>query len=77
MFLSCHAIVMSVLPSVYVCVRITFALANPFNAPPPPPQKKALWEQDDTEGFDKQGMRVLLATVSKIFDSLQTAYEGW
>ncbi|XVF65127.1 hypothetical protein PTKIN_Ptkin09bG0221800 [Pterospermum kingtungense] len=37
---------------------------------------KALQEQDDTDGFDKQGMRLLLATVSKIFDSLQTAYEG-
>ncbi|XWS13449.1 hypothetical protein CRYUN_Cryun36dG0038100 [Craigia yunnanensis] len=37
---------------------------------------KALQEQHDSDGFDKQGMRLLLATLSKIFDSLQTAYEG-
>ncbi|XWS22387.1 hypothetical protein CRYUN_Cryun29cG0029600 [Craigia yunnanensis] len=37
---------------------------------------KALQEQHDTDDFDKQGMRLLLATLSKIFDSLQTAHEG-
>ncbi|XP_022722734.1 uncharacterized protein LOC111279928 isoform X2 [Durio zibethinus] len=37
---------------------------------------KALQEHDYTVSFDKQGMRLLLATLSKIFDSLQTAYEG-
>ncbi|MBA0764723.1 hypothetical protein Gotri_014019 [Gossypium trilobum] len=30
----------------------------------------------DTDGFDKQGMRLLLATLNRIFDSLQTTYEG-
>nr|KJB72187.1 hypothetical protein B456_011G166500 [Gossypium raimondii] len=29
----------------------------------------------DTDGFDKQGMRLLLATLNRIFDSLQTTYE--
>ncbi|XWS21873.1 hypothetical protein CRYUN_Cryun30bG0093000 [Craigia yunnanensis] len=37
---------------------------------------KALYEQHDTNSFDKQGMRLLLATLSKIFDSLQIAYKG-
>ncbi|XVF38033.1 hypothetical protein REPUB_Repub20aG0062900 [Reevesia pubescens] len=37
---------------------------------------KALQEQHDTDAFDKEGMMLLLATLSKIFDSLQTAYEG-
>ncbi|MBA0830689.1 hypothetical protein Goarm_015205 [Gossypium armourianum] len=37
---------------------------------------KALQEQQDADGFDKLGMRLLLATLPKIFDSLQTAYEG-
>ncbi|XWS13451.1 hypothetical protein CRYUN_Cryun36dG0038300 [Craigia yunnanensis] len=32
---------------------------------------KALQEQYDIDDFDKQGMRLLLATLSKIFDSLQ------
>ncbi|KAL1120416.1 hypothetical protein V6Z11_D01G164000 [Gossypium hirsutum] len=31
----------------------------------------------DTDGFDKQGMRLLLATLNRIFDSLQTTYEGF
>ncbi|TYI38474.1 hypothetical protein ES332_A02G030400v1 [Gossypium tomentosum] len=30
----------------------------------------------DTDGFDKQGIRLLLATLNRIFDSLQTTYEG-
>ncbi|PPD98348.1 hypothetical protein GOBAR_DD04597 [Gossypium barbadense] len=30
----------------------------------------------DTDGFDKQGMRLLLATLNRIFDLLQTTYEG-
>ncbi|KAE8728062.1 hypothetical protein F3Y22_tig00004779pilonHSYRG00026 [Hibiscus syriacus] len=33
-------------------------------------------EQLEADGSDKQGMRILLATLSKIVDSLQTAYEG-
>ncbi|XP_022761922.1 uncharacterized protein LOC111307883 [Durio zibethinus] len=37
---------------------------------------KSLQEHHDSDGVDKQGMRLLLATLSKIFDSLQTAYEG-
>ncbi|GMI71798.1 putative type 1 membrane protein [Hibiscus trionum] len=37
---------------------------------------KALQEQLEADGFDKQGMRLLLVTLSKIFDSLQTAYKG-
>ena len=37
---------------------------------------KALQEQHDIDGFDKQGIRLLLATLSKIFDSLQITYEG-
>ncbi|GMI96124.1 putative type 1 membrane protein [Hibiscus trionum] len=37
---------------------------------------KALQEQHGANGFDKQGMKLLFATLSKIFDSLQTAYEG-
>ncbi|XVE84771.1 hypothetical protein DITRI_Ditri17bG0039300 [Diplodiscus trichospermus] len=37
---------------------------------------KDLQEQHVADGFDKQGMRLLLATLSKIFDSLQTAHEG-
>ncbi|KAL4283449.1 hypothetical protein GQ457_16G027540 [Hibiscus cannabinus] len=37
---------------------------------------KALQEQVEDDGFDKQGMRLLLVTLSKIFDSLQTAYKG-
>ncbi|XVE81386.1 hypothetical protein DITRI_Ditri15bG0059200 [Diplodiscus trichospermus] len=37
---------------------------------------KALQEQLDNDGFDRQGMRLLLATISKIFVSLQTTYEG-
>ncbi|TYH88244.1 hypothetical protein ES332_D01G173900v1 [Gossypium tomentosum] len=31
----------------------------------------------DTDGFDKQGMRLLLATLNRIFDSLRTTYEGF
>ncbi|KAB2039797.1 hypothetical protein ES319_D02G035700v1 [Gossypium barbadense] len=30
----------------------------------------------DTDGFDKQGMRLLLATLNRIFDLLQTTYEA-
>ncbi|KAE8670273.1 hypothetical protein F3Y22_tig00112159pilonHSYRG00144 [Hibiscus syriacus] len=37
---------------------------------------KALQEQDGAEGFNKQGMRLLFTTLSKIFDSMQTAYKG-
>ncbi|XP_031267769.1 uncharacterized protein LOC116126199 [Pistacia vera] len=37
---------------------------------------KALQEQYGPEGVGQQGMRLLLATLSKIFDSLQTSYEG-
>ncbi|XP_044500860.1 uncharacterized protein LOC123221936 [Mangifera indica] len=37
---------------------------------------KALQEQYGPEGVDQQGMRLLLVTLSKIFDSLQTSYEG-
>ncbi|KAK8577749.1 hypothetical protein V6N13_028014 [Hibiscus sabdariffa] len=37
---------------------------------------KALQEQLEADGFDKQGRRLLLVTLSKIFDSLQTAYKG-
>ncbi|EOY05327.1 Type 1 membrane protein, putative isoform 2 [Theobroma cacao] len=37
---------------------------------------KALQEQHDADGINKQGMRLQLATISKIFDSLLTAYEA-
>lgn len=38
---------------------------------------QALQEQQYADGFDKLGMRLLIATLPKLFDSLQTAYEGW
>ncbi|KAJ4722960.1 Type 1 membrane protein [Melia azedarach] len=37
---------------------------------------KALQEQYGHEGVGRQGMKLLLATLCRIFDSLQTAYEG-
>ncbi|KAH7573059.1 hypothetical protein JRO89_XS03G0059800 [Xanthoceras sorbifolium] len=37
---------------------------------------KALQDQYGPEGVAQQGMELLLATLSKIFDSLQTAYKG-
>ncbi|MBA0725123.1 hypothetical protein Golax_021731, partial [Gossypium laxum] len=39
-------------------------------------QIKVLLEQQDRDGVDKLGTRLLLATLSKIYDSLQTAYGG-
>ncbi|KAG4126209.1 hypothetical protein ERO13_D10G143200v2 [Gossypium hirsutum] len=37
---------------------------------------KVLLEQQDRDGVDKLGTRLLLATLSKIYGSLQTAYGG-
>ncbi|OMO93059.1 hypothetical protein CCACVL1_06650 [Corchorus capsularis] len=37
---------------------------------------KALLEQDGADGVEKKGISLVLATLSKIFDSLQRAYEG-
>ncbi|MBA0870546.1 hypothetical protein Goshw_013997 [Gossypium schwendimanii] len=69
-----HTILVSVLPFVYVSVLLFLPIAKPFIFSLK--QIKVLLEQQDRDGVDKLGTRLLLATLSKIYGSLQTAYGG-